>query len=89
MTLLGGDDGLISFNDVEVDRSVLESLMADCDEDNNEVIDGCELFICYVRIENEYRTANCPGYALSYCHTPYTCECNDSVCDLWNCEEIK
>jgi hypothetical protein len=32
MMVLGGEDGLISFNDNTVDRATLEALMIDCDE---------------------------------------------------------
>jgi hypothetical protein len=36
-------------------------------------------------IENEWRQANCPGYALVYCDCPYI----DIECEgAWTCDEI-
>jgi hypothetical protein len=61
--------------------------MVDCDDNGDEVLTHCEIFACYVRIENEYREANCPDYALAVCATPdYDCP---PICDIWNCSEIE
>jgi len=60
--------------------------MNDCDSDEDETIDACELHACVVMCENAWRDDNCPEYGHVYCDCPFiVAECPGH----WDCGDIE
>jgi hypothetical protein len=54
-----------------------------CDDNGDGIIDDCEVHACVVTAENDWRTANCPGYPHIHCDCPFWCP------NAYDCEDIK
>lgn len=47
-----------------------------CDENNDGVVDECEVHACVLTAENDWRMAECPGYEHLKCDCKFHCpEC--------------
>jgi len=79
-------DGSINLGD-EIESSHLSIMIDECDQDGNESIDRCEVYDCLIKVENDWRMENCPGYTMLNCNNPY---CYDDECpDAWDCDDVK
>jgi hypothetical protein len=70
-----------------LDADTYDMIMA-CNEDDNLVVDICELYNCMVRGENEWRIDNCPScFGLVTCDERPECDCGRSCADIYALSE--
>jgi len=57
----------------------------ECDFNQDGVLDICEVEMCLIMIENEWRDEYCPGYGHVYCESTFICgEC----IGFWDCNDV-
>jgi hypothetical protein len=63
-----------------------ELFQVNCDTNEDDIVDYCELHDCMMKVENIWRDNNCDiGHHKLYCMNPYT-DCED--CINWTCDDI-
>jgi hypothetical protein len=80
-------DGTVDLGDT-MDPEHLELLVDYCDANQDGTVTNCEIFDCYIIIENEWRDAYCAeGYTHLYCDSETYFDCPH--CDgIWTCGDI-
>jgi len=77
-------DGLLNWED-NIEDVHAEELNISCDFNGDDSVDACEVHMCVVLVENNWRDNNCPDFGHVYCDCPFVvAECEGS----WNCEDI-
>jgi hypothetical protein len=80
------NDGVIDPAD-DVEPEHYHAMVDHCDMNDDGSIVACEIWMCVMMIENQWRAEHCPNYGDLYCEN-VNYPCPDSCEGEWNCTDI-